>query len=100
AARSGARGPRRRGSRRAPVAGRSSPSSKATERRPGPAAARYTRRRAREGWTVAGRGNVAGGKSGLRRAGCWVTPRGGNSTDQCHRNQTAAREGGKGETVR
>src|SRR5213594_2891380 len=45
--------------------------------------------RAREGWTVAGRGDAAGGKSGLRRAGCWVTPRGGNPTDQCHRKQTA-----------
>ena len=32
---------------------------------------------------------VTGGKSGLRRAGCWVTPRGGNPTDQCHRKQTA-----------
>ena len=62
--------------------------------------ARYTLPCAREGWTVAGRGNAAGGKSGLHRAGCWVTPRGGNPTDQCHRKQTAVREGGKGETVR
>src|SRR5262249_45261947 len=61
---------------------------------------------AREGWTVAGRGDAAGGKSGLRRAGCWVTPRGGNPTDQCHRKETAVpsvpervagREGGNGE---
>src|SRR2546428_79510 len=64
------------------------------------APARYTHRCAREGRTVAGRGNAAGGKSGLHRAGCWVTPRGGNPTDQCHRKETAAREGGKGETVR
>src|SRR6266545_2441106 len=34
----------------------------------------------------------AGGKSGLRRAGCWLTARGGNPTDQCHRKQTAARQ--------
>jgi len=66
----------------------------------------YTVRCAREGWTVAGRGNAAGGKSGLRRAGCWVTPRGGNPTDQCHRKETAVSSslrgwrGGKGETVR
>src|SRR2546425_13254224 len=60
----------------------------------------YTVTCAREGWTVAGRGNAAGGKSGLHRAGCWVTPRGGNPTDQCHRKQTAVRKGGKGETVR
>jgi hypothetical protein len=42
----------------------------------------------------------AGGKSGLRRAGCWLTARGGDPTDQCHRKQTAARKVGKGETVR
>src|SRR5205085_12538845 len=28
---------------------------------------------------------VTGGKSGLHRAGCWLTARGGNPTDQCHR---------------
>src|SRR5215467_5725821 len=42
----------------------------------------------------------AGGKSGLHRAGCWLTARGGDPTDQCHRKQTAARKDGKGETVR
>src|SRR4029453_18001312 len=49
----------------------------------------YTRICAREGWAIAGRGDAAGGKSGLHRAGCWVTPRGGNPTDQCHRKKTA-----------
>ena len=29
-----------------------------------------------EGWVIAGHGNVTGGKSGLHRAGCWVTPTG------------------------
>src|SRR5687768_5287786 len=53
-----------------------------------------------EGRMVAGRGNATGGKSGLHRAGCWVTPRGGNATDQCHRKQTAGSRAGKGETVR
>jgi hypothetical protein len=42
----------------------------------------------------------AGGKSGLRRAGCWLTARGGDPTAECHRKQTAARKDGKGETVR
>ena len=42
-----------------------------------------------EGRVIAGRSNATGGKSGLHRAGCWVTPRGGNATDQCHRKQTA-----------
>ena len=37
--------------------------------------------RAGEGRAIAGHDNVAGGKSGLHRAGCWVTPRGGNPTD-------------------
>src|SRR6266481_2925825 len=37
----------------------------------------------------------AGGKSGLRRAGCWLTARGGNPTDQCHRKQTAVSETGR-----
>ena len=37
----------------------------------------------------------AGGKSGLRRAGCWLTARGGDPTDQCHRKQTAARKDGR-----
>src|SRR6185295_14510248 len=54
----------------------------------------------REGWMIAGAGNRTGGKSGLRRAGCWLTARGGDPTDQCHREQTAAFTGGKGETVR
>src|SRR6266446_10766575 len=54
----------------------------------------------REGWMIAGSGNRTGGKSGLRRAGCWLTARGGDPTDQCHREQTAAFTGGKGETVR
>ena len=37
----------------------------------------------------------AGGKSGLHRAGCWLTARGGNPTDQCHRKQTAVSETGR-----
>ncbi len=49
---------------------------------------------------IAGAGDRTGGKSGLRRAGCWLTARGGDPTDQCHRKQTAAFTGGKGETVR
>jgi len=35
----------------------------------------------REGWMIAGTGNRAGGKSGLRRAGCWLTARGGDPMD-------------------
>ena len=50
----------------------------------------YTDRRAREDRAIAGHFAVTGGKSGLRRAGCWLTARGGNPTDQCHRKQTAA----------
>ena len=49
---------------------------------------------------IAGAGNRTGGKSGLHRAGCWLKARGGDPTDQCHRKQTAAFTGGKGETVR
>jgi hypothetical protein len=37
----------------------------------------------------------AGGKSGLHRAGCWLTARGGNPTDQCHRKQTAVSSTGR-----
>src|SRR4029450_10338811 len=36
----------------------------------------------REGRTVAGAVHRAGGKSGLRRAGCWLTARGGDPTDR------------------
>ena len=59
----------------------------------------YTRRRAREDRTVAGRGNTAGGKSGLRRAGCWLTARGGNPTESATETYRR-RKAGKGETVR
>src|SRR5436309_2600660 len=54
----------------------------------------YTRRRAREDRTVAGRGNTAGGKSGLRRAGCWLTARGGDPTEsatETYRRRKAVR---------
>jgi len=54
--------------------------------RPGRPAGVYLRG-AREGWTVAGHGNVTGGKSGLHRAGCWVTPRGGNPTESATENR-------------
>src|SRR5262245_6971202 len=70
------------------------------EWRPGAAAmGRYTQGRAREDRTVAGRGNTAGGKSGLRRAGCWLTARGGDPTESATETYRR-REAGKGETVR
>ncbi len=61
---------------------------------------------AREGWMIAGRSDAAGGKSGLRRAGCWVTPRGETPRTSATEKQTAVSSGprgwrgGKGETVR
>lgn len=42
---------------------------------------RYTHLRAREGQAIAGHLAVTGGKSGLRRAGCWLTARGGDPMD-------------------
>ena len=40
--------------------------------------------------TIAARPFGAGrGKSGLHRTRSWVTPRRGDPTEQCHRNQTA-----------
>jgi hypothetical protein len=47
-----------------------------------------------EGWAIAGHGNVAGGKSGLRRAGCWLTARGGDPTEsatETYRRREAVR---------
>ena len=41
-----------------------------------------------------------GGKSELRRAGCWVTPSGGNSKDSATESKPPAASAGKGETVR
>src|SRR5262249_20624729 len=49
----------------------------------------YTRICAREGWTIAGRGEGAGGKPGLHGAGCWETPGGGNPRDKSNRKETA-----------
>ena len=66
---------------------------------------RYTDLRAREGQTIAGHLAVTGGKSGLRRAGCWLTARGGNPTDSATeskppRPRVTDVRCGKGETVR
>jgi len=77
------------------ISSRAHPSGAGT---PGPsvyaAPRRYTEGRAREDRTVAGRGNTAGGKSGLRRAGCWLTARGGDPTEsatETYRRRKAVR---------
>ena len=43
---------------------------------------------------------ATGGKSELRRAGCWVTPRGGDPIDSATENKPPALRAGKGEMVR
>jgi hypothetical protein len=49
---------------------------------------------------IAGRTHPAGGKSGLHRAGCWVTPRGGDPTESATETRPPWYVHGKGERVR
>ncbi len=43
---------------------------------------------------------VARGKSGLRRARCWVIPSGGNPKESATENKPPFERSGKGENVR